>query len=142
MSVDVEKADFFFFDFWVLIPWLEAFTIQKYQIKVEIPKISLETKFQLIIFKTVNSTFFSRTTHFFSILKTSIGHFSNSHFQNFDFRFKFLESIRSQFKISGNLFKTAILRDKMAIFRHTVCHVTRISAYLLDCLVCYLYISQ
>ena len=69
------KACFFaFFDFWLLIPWFEVFTIQKRQFKLEIrnprPDISLETKFRPIIIKTVDRIFFSRTTHIFPISKT------------------------------------------------------------------------
>ena len=56
-----------FFYFWSFIVWFEAFTIQKLQIKHEIrhhrPKISLETKFQPIILKKLDSTFFL-TTYF------------------------------------------------------------------------------
>ena len=52
----------------------KEFTIQKRQIKLEIhnpqSKISLETKFQPIILKTVDNISFSRTLHFFPILKT------------------------------------------------------------------------
>ena len=66
--MDVEKAIFFFFIFYIFIHWFEAFTIQKSQIKLKIlnprPKISLETKFQPKIFELL-IVFFSRTAHFF-----------------------------------------------------------------------------
>ena len=100
-KMDEKKAIFFFFDFWLNIPWFEAFTIRKCQIKLEIhnpwPDISLETKFRPITLKTVPRTFFLLRPIFFWFWKLKLAVFEQSFSKIviFDFRFGFLGSIRS-----------------------------------------------
>ena len=122
--MDVEKADFLlFFYFWLFISRFEAFTIQKRQFKLEIrntrPKISLETKFQPIILKTVDSISFSRTPHFFPIFKTSICRFWTVNFKNRNFWFQiqipWVDPVLGT-KFHESRSKTVIIREEMSIF--------------------------
>ena len=124
--MDVKKADYLLFKkFWVFVPWFEAFIIQNRKIKLEIhyprPEISLETKFQPIILKTVDSIFFSRATLFFPILKTR--HFWTVIFKNRNFLFQIQNPwvdpvLRTKFHEST--WKTAIIREEVSIFLITL----------------------
>ena len=134
------KGRFFaFFDFWLFIPRFEAFTIQKRQIKLEIhnsrPKISLETKFQPIIFKTVDVIFFSRIDHFFSIFKNLICQKWTVIFKNRNFflqiRIPWVDPVLGA-KFHESRSKTAIIREEMAIFFESPCNIY-LSSYPLHC---------
>ena len=99
-------------DFWLFIPWFEAFTIQKRQIKLKIhnpwPKIRLETKFQQITFKNCWYHLFQ-----YAVFKQSF-----SKIVIFDFRFEFLGLIRSWGSNFMNLGQK--LRSNIAVFLITL----------------------
>ena len=118
----LEKAVLFLFFIFEFFPWFEAFTIHKRQTKLKIhnsrPKISLETKFQSIIFKTIDGIFFYRTT-LFSESENFNWPFLNSHFQNFEIWISWVgPDLSSEFQNSR--FKSAIVGAKIPTFTHPV----------------------